>query len=166
MRNDFDDYCPASVSRGELEDIASITVRLMPYYGRDIEKMRDMPREQAVAYRQELREKGMFYDAAKAVDIYSHGNFCASHLSNFCKTDYEAAFGKTYNRLNTIFHTAYGMTIKQMQVLLRVNQAKRMLRLGHTISETSTACGFEDYFYFLKVFKSKTGMTPSEYRNS
>ena len=45
MRNDFDDYCPASVSRGELEDIASITVRLMPYYGRDIEKMRDMPRE-------------------------------------------------------------------------------------------------------------------------
>lgn len=88
MRNDFDDYCPASVSRGELEDIASITVRLMPYYGRDIEKMRDMPREQAVAYRQELREKGMFYDAAKAVDIYSHGNFCASHLSNFCKTDF------------------------------------------------------------------------------
>ena len=36
----------------------------------------------------------------------------------------------------------------------------------YTIYETSTACGFEDYFYFLKVFKSKTGMTPSEYRNS
>ena len=85
------------------------------------------------------------------------------HLRN---QDYEAAFGKTYNRLNTIFQTAYGITIKQMQVILRVNQAKRMLRLGHTISETSTACGFEDYFYFLKVFKSKTGMTPSEYRNS
>ena len=58
------------------------------------------------------------------------------------------------------------MTIKQMQVTLRVNQAKRMLRSGYTISETSTACGFEDYFYFLKVFKSKTGMTPSEYKNS
>ncbi|WP_418781672.1 AraC family transcriptional regulator, partial [Hominenteromicrobium sp.] len=25
---------------------------------------------------------------------------------------------------------------------------------------------FEDYFYFLKVFKNKTGMTPSEYKNS
>ena len=41
-----------------------------------------------------------------------------------------------------------------------------MLRSGYTISETSTACGFEDYFYFLKVFKNKTGMTPSEYKNS
>ncbi len=75
--------------------------------------------------------------------------------------DYAAAFGKTYHRLNTIFHTVYGVTIKQMQVILRVEQAKRMLRSGHTISETSAACGFEDYFYFLKVFKSKTGMTPS-----
>ena len=85
------------------------------------------------------------------------------HLKN---RDYEDTFGKTYNRLNTIFQTVYGMTIKQMQVTLRVNQAKRMLRSGYTISETSTACGFEDYFYFLKVFKSKTGMTPSEYKNS
>lgn len=85
------------------------------------------------------------------------------HLRN---RDYEDTFGKTYNRLNTIFQTVYGMTIKQMQVTLRVNQAKRMLRSGYTISETSTACGFEDYFYFLKVFKNKTGMTPSEYKNS
>ena len=58
------------------------------------------------------------------------------HLKN---RDYEDTFGKTYNRLNTIFQTVYGMTIKQMQVTLRVNQAKRMLRSGYTISETSTA---------------------------
>ena len=60
----------------------------------------------------------------------------------------------------------YGVTIKQMQGILRVDQAKRMLSSGHTISETSAACGFEDYFYFLKVFKSKTGMTPSQYQEA
>ena len=76
--------------------------------------------------------------------------------------DYEDTFGKSYNRLNTIFQTVYGMTIKQMQVTLRVNQAKRMLRSGYTISETSTACGFEDYFYFLKVFKSVVTVIPME----
>ena len=37
------------------------------------------------------------------------------HLKN---RDYEDTFGKTYNRLNTIFQTVYGMTIKQMQVTL------------------------------------------------
>lgn len=80
--------------------------------------------------------------------------------------DYAAAFGKTYCRLNTVFQAVYGVTIKQMQGILRIDQAKRMLSSGYTISETSAACGFEDYFYFLKVFKSKTGMTPSEYRDS
>ena len=80
--------------------------------------------------------------------------------------DYAAAFGMTYRRLNAIFQAVYGVTIKQMQGILRVEQAKRMLSSGYTISETSAACGFEDYFYFLKVFKSKTGMTPSQYREA
>ena len=80
--------------------------------------------------------------------------------------DYAAAFGMTYRRLNAIFQAVYGVTIKQMQGILRVEQAKRMLSSGYTILETSAACGFEDYFYFLKVFKSKTGMTPSQYREA
>ena len=80
--------------------------------------------------------------------------------------DYAAAFGMTYRRLNAIFQAVYGVTIKQMQGILRVDQAKRMLSSGYTIAETSAACGFEDYFYFLKVFKSKTGMTPSQYREA
>lgn len=80
--------------------------------------------------------------------------------------DYEAAFGKTYRRLNTIFQHVYGITIKQMQIRLRIEQAKRMLSFGHSITETGAECGFEDYFYFLKVFKSQTGMTPSEFFRS
>ena len=80
--------------------------------------------------------------------------------------DYAAAFGMTDRRLNAIFQAVYGVTIKQMQGILRVEQAKRMLSSGYTISETSAACGFEDYFYFLIVFKSKTGMTPSQYREA
>ena len=53
----------------------------------------------------------------------------------------------TYRRLNAIFQAVYGVTIKQMQGILRVEQAKRMLSSGYTILETSAACGFEDYFY-------------------
>lgn len=80
--------------------------------------------------------------------------------------DYAEAFGKSYRRLNTIFLSVYGMTIKQMQIILRIDQAKRMLSSGYSIADTSGACGFDDYLYFLKVFKSKTGMTPSQFRSS
>ena len=80
--------------------------------------------------------------------------------------DYAEAFGKSYRRLNTIFLSVYGMTIKQMQIVLRIDQAKRMLSSGYSIADTSGACGFDDYLYFLKVFKSKTGMTPSQFRSS
>ena len=55
--------------------------------------------------------------------------------------DYAAAFGMTYRRLNAIFQAVYGVTIKQMQGILRVEQAKRMLSSGYTILETSAACG-------------------------
>lgn len=80
--------------------------------------------------------------------------------------DYAEAFGKSYHRLNAIFRYVYGMTIKQMQIVLRIDQAKRMLSSGHSIAETSLECGFEDYLYFLKVFKRKTGMTPNEFQHS
>ena len=94
MRNDFYDYdelskcCPASVSQGTPEELSGIKVSFHPFYGCDREIMRKMSREEAEAYRDELRKKKMYYDADKAVDIYSGGLFCESHLSNFCKTDF------------------------------------------------------------------------------
>ena len=44
--------------------------------------------------------------------------------------DYAEAFGKSYRRLNTIFLSVYGMTIKQMQIVLGMDQAKRMRSSG------------------------------------
>ena len=80
--------------------------------------------------------------------------------------DYVESFNKSYHRLNAIFQYVYGMTIKQMQINLRIDQAKRMLSAGHSIVETSLTCGFDDYLYFLKVFKRNTGMTPTEFQTT
>ena len=101
-------------------------------------------------------------------------NVCADEILNFiddnldkrlCDQDYTSAFGKSYRQLNTIFSRVYGTTIKQMQLNLRINRAKSLLSSGYSISYTSTACGFEDYLYFLKIFKTRTGFTPTEYIN-
>jgi AraC-like DNA-binding protein/mannose-6-phosphate isomerase-like protein (cupin superfamily) len=47
----------------------------------------------------------------------------------------------------------------------RINQAKKMLTDStRTILETSMDCGFENVSYFIRQFKRRTGMTPTEYR--
>ena len=93
-------------------------------------------------------------------------NFIDNNLDKrLCDEDYSSAFGKSYRQLNTIFSRVYGMTIKQMQLNLRIARAKSLFSSGYTIAYTSAACGFEDYFYFLKIFKARTGFTPTEYIN-
>ena len=47
----------------------------------------------------------------------------------------------------------------------RINLAQEILRdLNVNIGEVSTLCGFSERGYFGKVFRRKTGMTPSQYR--
>lgn len=48
--------------------------------------------------------------------------------------------------------------------LYRVNQSKRMLRLGKSITEACYNSGFESLSYFNRVFKKQSGETPSAFR--
>lgn len=48
--------------------------------------------------------------------------------------------------------------------LYRVNQSKRMLRLGKSITEACYSSGFESLSYFNRVFKKQSGETPSAFR--
>jgi AraC-like DNA-binding protein len=50
---------------------------------------------------------------------------------------------------------------------LRIAEAKRLLRstdLG--IGQIARRTGFKDQSYFTKVFKSRLGLTPTEFKNS
>ncbi|MFM2213194.1 MAG: hypothetical protein RL427_457 [Bacteroidota bacterium] len=71
--------------------------------------------------------------------------------SNFCKF-FKKATGKTYSDyLNE----------------LRINEACRLLvQSEHSISQVSYECGFETLSYFNRVFISKKGCTPSNYRKN
>ena len=63
------------------------------------------------------------------------------------------------------FKEATGMTLIDYLQNLRIEAAKRVLESGPTpVDEISVAVGYEDASFFRRLFKRRTGMTPSQYR--
>lgn len=66
--------------------------------------------------------------------------------------------------LNEKFKAYTGMTPYQYYLHLKVNKAKELLETGDmSIKELSFKLGFEDQYYFSRLFKKKTGVPPSQW---
>ena len=69
--------------------------------------------------------------------------------------------------LNAVYLGAYfkqvnGCTIKQYINRIRINNAENLLSAGgYTVSEAAMRSGFDDLFYFSKVFRNYKGYAPS-----
>ncbi|MBR5449083.1 MAG: PocR ligand-binding domain-containing protein [Clostridia bacterium] len=75
------------------------------------------------------------------------------------------SIGCSKSTLITAFKRDVGMTVNDYITEVRLGEAMRMLLAGgQTIGEIALATGFSDQSYFSKVFSSKYGMPPSEYR--
>ncbi len=84
-------------------------------------------------------------------------NLDISKLSKMCNIS-EVHFRR-------IFSCIYRVSPKRFITIVRVNSAKELLVSENlSIAEISKSCGFENQYYFSKVFKSETNMTPSQYR--
>lgn len=67
--------------------------------------------------------------------------------------------------LNGICKRKTGLTAKQLQLDLKVTEAKRLLLYSSlNISEIAFNLGFEDSSYFSRIFKKKTGFTPNSFQ--
>ena len=66
---------------------------------------------------------------------------------------------------DTVFKREVGRSIIDFLIDKRIEEAKRLL-IGnlHKLSEISSLVGFNDYNYFARVFKKRTGYTPLSYR--
>ena len=75
--------------------------------------------------------------------------------------------GISRNYLSTIFRSKTGYSIVEYLNGIRLEAAKRLLRNNELkIYEIAEETGFSDTYYFSKVFKTHTGVSPSDYRNS
>lgn len=91
-----------------------------------------------------------------------------SNLSNLSiKTDLMAESTYSYSRTICLFKKYMGCTIAQYITHLRVEQAKDYLKnTNMRIIDVSAAVGCDNVTHFNRIFKSATGITPTEFRKN
>lgn len=66
-----------------------------------------------------------------------------------------------------LFHREMGMTISEYAVQERIEAAKELLGDSSlSVRDVAEQTGFCDRFYFSRVFRQKTGLSPTEYRQA
>ncbi|MBQ6388147.1 MAG: response regulator [Mogibacterium sp.] len=70
-------------------------------------------------------------------------------------------------RLSTDIKKKLGMNFSDYVTQLRIQRAKELLSdESMSVSEIAEIVGYNDYFYFIKVFKKVQGISPSKYRKT
>jgi AraC-like DNA-binding protein/mannose-6-phosphate isomerase-like protein (cupin superfamily) len=70
-------------------------------------------------------------------------------------------------QLNDLFKAYTGMTPYQYCIHAKINRAKEILVGGETsVKEIAWQVGFDDPYYFSRLFKKKTGVSPSHWTGS
>jgi len=70
-------------------------------------------------------------------------------------------------QLNEVFKAYTGMTPYQYCLHAKINRAKEILSTGESsVKEIAWRVGFDDPYYFSRLFKKKTGSRPSEWTSS
>ena len=73
--------------------------------------------------------------------------------------------GVSYSHFRRVFKTSTGFSPQQYLLNLRINRAKQLMEdVGVKLSDVARHVGFDDPYYFSRVFKQKTGIPPSEWR--
>ncbi|WP_435328939.1 helix-turn-helix transcriptional regulator [Vibrio hannami] len=101
-------------------------------------------------------------DLYQGICIYIQENF----HRNITRSSIAERFNITPNHLSRMFRQQGHMTLADYISWVRIDRAKFMLRrYPFRLNEIATRCGYQDVNYFFRVFKNKTGFTPSEYRS-
>ena len=107
----------------------------------------------------------------KAPEMHSVINNAIMYLITSEKRDFTLAeLSKRYNLSESyfshLFHCQTGVTVKRYINELKIEYAKRLLEdASMSILDICYEVGFNTTSHFIRVFKSATGKTPSEYRS-
>lgn len=101
----------------------------------------------------------------KVFDLLNYFN--SYYMEDVSGDSIEELLSCNFDYLNRVFKQATGKTIFNYLNELRIIKAKQLLENGlYSISDVAEMTGFNDAYYFSKVFKKYAGTTPGKYGKS
>lgn len=87
------------------------------------------------------------------------------YMEEFFIKEEAQALGFSLSQFDRLFKQMTGKSPVLYIMELRVNRAKKLLGDGsYSVAQISNAVGYKDPYYFSRVFKKVTGISPAEYR--
>jgi len=80
--------------------------------------------------------------------------------------DLAERFNISVSHFRRVFKAFTGRSPRQFVTSLRISKAKQLLSQGMTIKEVAALVGYEDLFYFMRMFKKTTGVSPGRFAAS
>lgn len=107
-------------------------------------------------------------DQKRSKNLYQ--GICIHIQENFHRVITRETVAQHFNispgHLSRLFRQQGYMRFADYITWVRIERAKFMLKkYSFRLHEVANRCGFQDVNYFYRVFKNKTGLTPSEYRS-
>ena len=117
----------------------------------------------------------LLIEVARAIESKERPRVSLSKSISYINSNYNAPIkipdlakmdGQSMTRYNLHFKEQMGIPPTKYIIKLRMNMAIELMeRSDLPINQISEMCGYDDYNFFAKVFKSHTGLSPRKYKN-
>jgi len=93
----------------------------------------------------------------KVINLHQYQNLSIEKLASLC--------GLSISSFKREFQDTYNSSPGNYLNMKKIEKAKELLQIGNlSVSEISYEVGFNDPYYFTRIFKKKEGVPPSTYR--
>ena len=109
---------------------------------------------------------GLIYSKRNLLSVKIEGFITEKLSENIYVEDICREFFISKNSLYRLFKEEFGVTVNEFILQKRLAKAKELLEKNRelTITEVAALCGFNDYNYFIRVFKKAVGTTPLKFK--
>ncbi len=95
------------------------------------------------------------------------GEIRQNYTENITLTDLSKRYGISISHLSGLLKEELQLSFSEYITSKRIQKAKELLRdESLSVEAIAEQVGYNDYFYFTKVFKKNTGISPSKYRKN